>query len=707
MTKLVWRFIETVVSTLADSFQKNGLVPCATVFFTRLSEPDQTDLRIHNLEQQAIFSDEYQMNRDRSLKIIAQSLEGASLVLFLAVLYWAREIFVPLSLGILIAFLLNPVVRGLQRRGLSNTLSMIATVLLVFVTITAFGYAIASSFSGFTEELPKYRAELERKAEKVRTVSKDFLSQFRTKLNLQTATGENVAQKDSESSDRESTNQSPSQTPAQNADRDSVVENETKSDERIADELESWLPDLATLSGGAITVLGPLITAGLVLVFAIFLLLYRDDLRDRFVNLISRGNYVSTADALNEASERIARYLGTQLILNVGYGLVFSTGLYSIGYFLAPDGKFPFIILLGTIAGLVRFVPYVGPWVGAGFPLLLSVIMFPGFSVVLAVAGMIVVMELISNNILEPWFYGNSTGVSPVAIIVSAVFWAWLWGPIGLLLATPLTVCVVVIGTHVPRFRFLAMLLSDKMEVPKAVRGYQRLLTNDQFNINEFVNTESKELDVVGLLDETIIPTIKLVIKDQAKRDLTDEELIAKLREAVIHAGILSIEKDQQASEADTSDEASTTLIAQPDILVAQLWQGCSITANQGEKLVSEIIGQVLSESIQLSTPELINTPEREVERIVQLAPDLVVIHLIPPGGLSHARFWCSELRGAGYRGEIIVAYFGRTRHFDRLLTSFRKRGANSMVTSAKQLCQRIQRFAAKSILQPKSSAVA
>src|SRR5690606_9914091 len=224
----------------------------------------------------------------------------------------------------------------------------------------------------------------------------------------------------------------------------------------------------------------PIATAGLVVVFVIFMLLQREDLRDRVIRLVGARDVARTTEAMNDAARRISRYLLMQLVINLHYGIPVGVGLYFIGV--------PNPILWGLLATILRFVPYIGPVIGAMFPIALSFAVAPGWSIPLMTIALFVVLELFSNNVLEPWLYGASTGLSPVAVLVAAVFWTTLWGPVGLLLSTPLTVCLVVLGRHVPQLAFFDVLLGDEPALAPEVRFYQRLLARDPEEAEEIAD---------------------------------------------------------------------------------------------------------------------------------------------------------------------------------------------------------------------------
>jgi predicted PurR-regulated permease PerM len=220
------------------------------------------------------------------------------------------------------------------------------------------------------------------------------------------------------------------------------------------------------------TLLEVLGTAGVVVVLVVFFLFRREDLRDRFIHLVGKGRLTVTTQMLEDAAARVSRYLSILFLLNVTFGFSIGLGLYLIGI--------PNPILWGILAAAFRFIPYVGPWIAAVMPIALSLAISTGWVAPILTVSLFVVLELINNNFLEPWLYGRNTGVSAVAVMLAAIFWTWLWGPVGLLLATPLTVCVLVVGKHIPQFAFLDILLgTDPVFEPK-MRVYQRLLAGDQ-----------------------------------------------------------------------------------------------------------------------------------------------------------------------------------------------------------------------------------
>ena len=255
----------------------------------------------------------------------------------------------------------------------------------------------------------------------------------------------------------------------------------------------------------------------MVVIFVIFILLYREDLRDRIIRLVSSGDLQRTTEAMSQAGQRVSRYLLMQLVVNTTYGVPIGVGLYFIGV--------PNPVLWGLLATILRFIPYAGPMIGAAFPVALSFAVDPGWTMPLMTIGLFLGIELIVGNAIEPWLYGASTGISAIAILIAAVFWTWLWGPIGLLLSTPLTVCLVVIGRFVPQLRFLDVMLGDRPVLPPSARFYQRLLAKDPDEAAEITEEFIEEHSLEDLYDDLILPALVLAENDRQRGSLTPDHL--------------------------------------------------------------------------------------------------------------------------------------------------------------------------------------
>ena len=301
---------------------------------------------------------------------------------------------------------------------------------------------------------------------------------------------------------------------------------------------------LQTLEEVAGPLVAPIATAGLVVVFVIFMLLQRQDLRDRVLRLVGASDVARTTEAMDDAAKRISRYLLMQLVINVLYGIPVGVGLYFIGV--------PNPILWGLLAAILRFIPYVGPVIAALGPIALSFAVAPGWTLPLLTIALFVALELFSNNVLEPWLYGSSTGLSPVAILVAAVFWTTLWGPVGLLLSTPLTVCLVVLGRHVPQLGFFDVLLGDEPALAPEVRFYQRLLAKDPEEAAELADEYLEEESIDKLYDAVVMPALGFAEQDRLRGNL-DRAAVQEIAEDTIN--LIDDVAEEHVGQADEGAE--------------------------------------------------------------------------------------------------------------------------------------------------------
>lgn len=400
--------------------------------------------------------------------------------LVIALLYLGKAFLLPLTLSVLLAFLLAPVVARFEGWGLGRVLSVTVVTLLAFALIGAGIYVVAAQFVDLVDALPGYRENLRVKVlaplEHVSSVFGEFSRSFQPAAEPAPAGGPLPVE---------------------------VVSG------KIA------VLDIAREIAGP--VLAPIGTAAVVIVNVVFFLFERQSLRDRFIHLVGRGRLRVTTQAMDDAAGRVSRYLGAQLIVNATYGIPIGIGLYFIGV--------PNAALWGLLAIVLRFIPYLGAWIAAVLPIALSVAISPSWTPPLAAIALFVCMELLSNNVVEPWLYGASTGLSPSAVIVSATFWTWLWGVGGLLLATPLTVCVVVLGKYVPALAFLDILLGDRPPIAPEHRVYQRLLAGDHSEVEEIISDHIERGAAMELFDDLLLPALHLAERDLRSGNLDPEEL--------------------------------------------------------------------------------------------------------------------------------------------------------------------------------------
>lgn len=429
--------------------------------------------------------------------------------LVVVTLYYGADLLVPMALAILLTFVLAPIVRHLERWRLGRIPSVLVVVALVFAGITGFGMVVGGQLADLANNIPNYQQNLKEKIANLRTSlggesDEDGVVHRVTEAleNLQDELQRTTREAVKPSSGNSSSGEQPK--------RETI--NEEPMLVRVEGQQQGPVRILTEILG---PVLAPLATAGMVLVLTIFMLLEREDLRDRVIKLVGANDLNRTTEALSDAGDRVSRYLLMQVIVNVTYGIPVGIGLWLLGV--------PNPVLWGMLAIVLRFIPYVGPFISAAFPILLSFAVAPGWTLPLMTIALFVIIELFSNNVVEPWLYGSATGLSALAIIIAAIFWTALWGPVGLLLATPLTVCVVVLGRHVPSLAFLEVMLGDKPVLPDDVKVYQRLLARDPLEAAEVVELRLADEDFVTVADAILLPALGHAEVDRQRRTLTQE----------------------------------------------------------------------------------------------------------------------------------------------------------------------------------------
>ncbi len=641
-----------------------------------------------------------------------RSVEWASqigiFVLVVFILSIAREVFIPLALSILFTFLLHPVVVRLQRWRFGRIPSVLIVSLLAITSTALVVYHLGAEMASFAQELPKYKTELSVKLKELSGTGANlggmWLS-FRREMKDAMVTVEQEAE-DKEAKDDTLANvqgemENASALETQGFGSKSLqqgLDAEAAPQESLGKSAENPLFVKAVKDDpagdwwnwllSASSLLAPIGTSGLVLVFTLFLLIYQGDLRDRFIKLVSGGQFVTTTQALNEAGQRISRYLFAQTIVNGSYGLVVSLGLWLIGLTMTEEG-FPNLLLWGALCSILRFVPYAGPVIAGVFPISIALAVFPGFQVFLAVLTLIILLELISNNALEPWLYGSSTGISAVAVIFASVFWGWLWGPVGLLLATPLTVCLVVLGKHVPPFRIFQTMLGEGEAMSLPLRLYQRLLAKDSHQAASISKERIVEKDVNHFLDSMIVPVLRRMRKDRKY-------------------GRLKAEDEQEMVQAvfKILDECST-----PEKEVPENTQAFTVVAIPAR---SEVEQRLLETGLRswhgnaygIEIESYRTRPSQLVEKLKLSQPEIVVIGMLAPGIATQVEYLSSRIRRALPETKIVLNYMGRPRQFDHFFQRMRSAGTDFVATSFVQTENYVDMFAGDVLPAPQQQAV-
>ncbi len=470
-------------------------------------------------------------------QVAAAEIPGVNALLTLAVgvvvvaaLYLGREVLIPITLSVLLSFLLAPVVSLLHRLHLGRILSVILAVLLALAVILAAGGVIGTQVASLASDAPRYEATVEHKIETVRAMTLGRLA----------AVMQSVGQMQRPKPAAATTN------PAAPA---AAPTGQTKP---VPVSVQTAGPSPFDIARQILVpVVSPLATVAIVFIVAIFILLQREDLRDRMIRLFGSGDLHRTTTAMNEAASRLSRYFLAQLGVNFAFGVIIGGGLMVIGVPSAP--------LWGVLGMLLRFVPYVGPWIAAAFPLALAAAVEPGWSMLTWTAALYAGTEFIVGQAVEPMLYGHSTGLSPFAVVVAATFWTWLWGPIGLILSTPLTLCLVVLGRHVDRLEFLDVLLGDRPALTPVESFYQRMLAGDPDEAHDQAEVLLRERPLSTYYDEVAIKGLQLASNDAARGVLTAPQL-ERVRTAARHLITdLDSHEDRDPNPADSESEAEPT----------------------------------------------------------------------------------------------------------------------------------------------------
>ena len=511
-------------------------------------------------------------------------------VIFVMTLYYGRDIVIPIALAILLSFVLAPLVGLLQRTRIPRGIAVVSIVILAFALLFALGSLLATQLTQLASELPRYQSTITEKIQLFRETTAGRGTLERASGMLKDLSKELDKPKDA--------------APALGA--SAPV---TSKAPLTPVPVEVRQPDpgaLESLQALISPLLHPLATTGIIVIFVIFILLQREDLRNRLIRLAGSHDLQRTTAALDDAARRLSRLFLIQLLLNGTFGVVIGAGLWLIGV--------PSAILWGILAGVLRFVPYIGAAIAAAFPLALAVAVDPTWSMLLWTLGLFLVVEPVVGHVIEPMVYGQSTGLSPVAVVASATFWTALWGPIGLVLATPLTVCLVVLGRHVERLAFLDVMFGDRPALTPPEIFYQRMLAGDPTEASDKAEEFLKERSLSSYYDEVALKGLQLAQAD-AERGALDQERLTKIRDAAVEfASNLADQDDRPApkirstsdaeaasaveSVAEDTPYADLPIIGKEDLPAE--WQGeCPVVCVAGRSLIDEAAAIMLA---QLST---------------------------------------------------------------------------------------------------------
>jgi predicted PurR-regulated permease PerM/nucleotide-binding universal stress UspA family protein len=540
-------------------------------------------------------------------------------VVIVTALYLGREVLIPITIALLLTFLLSPLVERLRDLRLGRIPSVILAVLLALAIIGGIGSAIGTQVAQLAHELPEYQVTIEKKIATVRDTTLTRLNDridgishqlFGPPANRPAPQPVQTAPAASE--------QAPAQKPVP-----VVVTQPQSSVLEIGKQVISPL-------------INPLATAGIIFVVTIFALLQKEDLRDRAIRLLGSHDLQRSTLALNDAGHRLSRYFLTQLGLNASFGVIIGAGLYLIGV--------PHPVLWGILGALLRFIPYIGSWIAALLPVTLAAAVEPGWTMAIATAALYGVVELVMGQLIEPLVYGHSTGLSPLAVVIAAIFWTWVWGPIGLIISTPLTLCLVVLGRHVPNLEFLDAMLGDRPVLSPEASFYQRMLADDPDEAEEQAERYLAESPLLSYYDEVVLKGLQLAAGDIARGALNPAQ-VARLRTSTMQlVGGLADYSDPPAGDGDDS-----SISEQP---VAPVWQGPgSVLCVAGRGVLDEAAAAMLAQLLHKRGIGARALPYAAVSRSqlasldVRSAKMICISYLDISGNPTHLRYLIRRLR--------------------------------------------------------------
>ncbi|MDB6139683.1 MAG: phytochrome sensor protein [Verrucomicrobiaceae bacterium] len=615
--------------------------------------------------------------------------------LIMAALYFGREILIPLAMAALLTVLLTPLVVRLER-----WIGRIAAVLVALVLLISFAVGIGSILAGqminLAEKLPDYKENIRSKLQVLKMPQSGHFAKFAdmvTDLKRELPGGDDSPKSPGQASKTLSSSQSPA---ADAAARPASPENGTKAPEagkpapppppapvQVVETKKS--SPMETAAAIISPIMGPLGTTALVLLLMVCMLLQRESLRSRLTRLIGRGNITTTRRALDDAFNRVSRYLLMQFLVNTTYGVLVATGLYFIGV--------PNVLVWGVLAMVLRFIPYVGPWIAASFPILLSLAVASGWTMLLTTLGMFVVIELLFANAVEPWLYGSHTGVSAFALILAAVFWTWMWGAAGLVLATPLTVCLVVMARHVPDLAMLGVLLSDEEPLAPHEEFYHRLLSPEEKDAGDFAESFVKANSHAAFYDSVFIGALSAIEKEYQAGELDTlqlQELQGDMRDVI--EDVASLPLSESKEETDNEADASVGRFAAPLPTCRVL---CLPARAARDGIAASMLAQLLEQrhfsveslSVQLTTGELI-------EAVVQDEAEVLCISAVAPTTILQTRYLCGKLHARCPQLRIIVGLWGAAEDMAEATKRLRDSGAEEVVTTFTGAVASISRYA-------------
>ena len=577
--------------------------------------------------------------------IAPRGFSVVALVAVVGALYFGRDVLIPVALAVLLSFLLAPAARQLERLGAGRLLSTLLVAVVAFGLIGAVGWVSFDQAVSLAAKLPEYRANITKKIRAVQAPPQGELGKAAEAV-------------------KDLQKQAVPTTPPL-----AVKETPASPFAQLAEMIKPFAK--------------PIGTALAVIVFTILLLVGRENMRERVIALMGARHINVTTQALGEASERVSRYLLMQLFVNACFGVPFAVALYLIGM--------PNAVLWGLLAIALRFIPYAGVWIAAALPAALAFAISDGWSMVAWTLGVFLFLEILLVYAVEPWLYGRSTGLSAIGIMAAAVFWTWLWGPIGLFLATPLTVCIAVLGRYIPQFGFFNLLLGAEPVLPPEARVYQRLLARDFQDAAQFAGQYREEHGEAALYEEVLLPALGLAERDRHQGTLTPDAasfVVESVARIVAEEG----SPDDAERPPDVPPERA------PSICIAAAHDGADHAAAQ---MLARLLPAPEFAALVLAHPLLAGEMLDQVETEPFKA---VLISALPPRAARPAEYLCKRLRQRFPEMKIVVGLWTGEDAAVQASIRLKAAGADEVVTTLGSAVERMRQHAPFGVDEPSNT---
>jgi predicted PurR-regulated permease PerM len=605
----------------------------------------------------------------RDVTAASKLLTLVGIVVVIAGLHFGRQVLIPLALAVVFAFLLTPVVGLVEKGRLGRVLSVLVVLVVSFALAVAVGWGVTNQLVQIMVRLPDYQENIHEKLEALRSPANSGLSKATATVNdlskeLSTTSESAASKKAGKSS----------------GGREPLAVQVAAPPRNATEYLRDVVGPLA----------GILETAGIVVVFTLIILVKREDLRNRVLRLAGSTQLNVMTQAIDDASKRLSRYLMLQFAVNAAYGILFGVGVEIIGI--------PHPLLWGVFAGLLRFVPYIGTAAAAVLPMAMAMAVFPGWSQVGLTFALFLFLEITIANVIEPWLYGTHTGISSLAILVAAIFWGMLWGPVGLILSTPLTVCLILLGKYVPQLSFLEILLGDEPVLSPQAHFYQRLLALDDEEARDIAEKYLKENPLGNLYDSVLVPALGLAEQDRHMNALDD------VRTKFIHQSTRELIDDlyDVSGNEVCPPEDDASAIPGP----VHEWKVVCIPArDEADEIVGTMAMQLLRRAGFDAHVLPIGPVATMLEQVKKLHADVVCVSALPPFAAGKGRALCKQLRQRNPKMKIVLGLWdfpgGAVRAQEKVGTNC----ADAIETAMVQIVSLIEGLAASAAAPTETSA--